>query len=213
VAKAACVTRRSVIPVVLGAVALVAAVALALLAAEVRRTDDNIRQADRRFEVASESGNVWKTAHGVRSRVARSLLGTGDDLAWRKATRLFEAAQGVLTAAPGHPDQLRAEATIALERVDKGDGDIARRARTANMLGVMAYEDAAISAANASSLLRRAADLFRNSIRMDPASAAAKFNLELLLRLESEQTGAFSTGSAIGGAGALTGAKPTGHGY
>jgi hypothetical protein len=200
----------------LGALAVAAAVVLALLAREVKQTADQMRQADLTFEVKKPNTDIWTTSRAFPGRLARGLVGVRDDIRFRNAARVYAAAELAESQPLKDPDQLRAEATIALERFDKHDHERVRRARTANMLGALAYGDATNANANdASSLLARAGDEFRRAIALDPGAAAPKFNLELMLQLQALQGGAFAIrqGGAAGGTGAVTGAKPTGHGY
>jgi len=123
------VTRRRFLTPALGALALVLAAGLAFAAVAVQRSAVDLRQADARFEVGKPRIDVWKTS-GVSSRVGRRLLGTSDDLTFRRAARLFRLSQvqpvnylQSTTLKEGTPEQLRAEASIALERLSKGDGD------------------------------------------------------------------------------------------
>lgn len=143
------------------------------------------------------------------------MLGAKDDLAFRNGARLFRQSQFQFVNLNGSPEQFRAEATIALERFDKGDTDRVRRSRTANLLGIMSYQDASFDSRNADSLLRRSADEFRRAIRLDSGNDAAKFNLELLLKLQSSEQGSFATrsGGATATSGGVTGLKPGGRGY
>jgi hypothetical protein len=203
----------------LGAAAVVCAVAvacvLALLARDVQRTADSVSASDRRFEITKPDRDVWTSANGVGARVARDVLGANDDLQFRRAVAIFARSQATHVVLRGNPGEVRAEATIALERFDKNDHDRMRRARTANMLGIMAFQDALDSQSNQVSLLERSGEMFRRAIALDPANEAAKFNLELLLQLDATSSGPFAirSGGAAGGSGAISGAKPQGHGY
>jgi hypothetical protein len=206
---------RRLLGVALALSALALAAVCAVTAAEVRRTSDAVREADHRFEVRRGAGTAWNRSDALRPRLARELLGANDDLDFRHAASLFRSSQSTDVVVRGNPGELRAESTIALERFDKGDRDRLRRARTASMLGVMAYQDAQSNQETAASLLKRSGELFRRAIALDPSDAAAKFNLELILQLEATHGGAFAirTGGSARGSGSISGAKSSGRGY
>jgi hypothetical protein len=208
------VSRRQAVAVVAVGVALAAALLLALLARDVKNSADTMSRADLGFELR-QPRDAWIASDSLPMRSARGLLGTGDDIRFRQAARLFRASEAAEAAAGGNPAELRAEATIALERFQRSDADRVRRARVANMLGVLAYRDASGGGAAAAPLLARSADEFRNSIALDPRAAAPKYNLELMLQLANSQAGPVS-GRSPGSTGAtagIAGSKKGGRGY
>jgi len=171
-----------------GAVALAAVAVLAsLLAADV---------------------DAWPKAlarsHAPSTRLggaAESLLGTGDDLSYRRALRLYRAAAGL----PDHLDnaverQTRsAQAETALAG-PAASTDPARASQARTLLGTIAFAQAVDTAT---------AD-FTGAVLADPGNEAAKYDLELVLRLtapyrarpgagQSSQPG--RTGRRAGGGG------------
>ena len=207
-------SRRLVLPA-LGVMALAAALGLALLAARVKRFNDDFSRADLRFEVAKPTrGEVWDSAL-LRSGVLRRTLAVNDDLDFRNGAHLFRLSQLPTVGSRGAPEQLRAESTVALERFDKRDTEPTRRSKTANLLAILSYQDAAYDPRNATSLLRRSAGELRRAIRLDDRNEAAKFNLELLLQLQKTDQGSFAirSGGASASNASISGAKPAGRGY
>jgi hypothetical protein len=180
----------------------------------VRSAADTMSRADLGFELR-QPRETWITSNSLPMRAARGALGTGDDIRFRQAARLFRQSEQAEAAVGGNPAELRAEATIALERFDRSDRDTVRRARVANMLGVLAYRDASGGGATAAPLLARSADEFRHAISLDPREAAPKYNLELMLQLANSQAGPVS-GRSPGSTGAtagIAGSKKGGRGY
>jgi hypothetical protein len=123
----------------------------------------------------------WPTAlaHGRApstrlAGTAEAVLGVGDDLAFRRALQLYRAAAAV-------PNQLdtavdlqtrRSEAENALAGpASSSDPTRASQART--LLGILAFDESVDNAI---------AD-FTDAVRADPENEAAKYDLELVLRL------------------------------
>lgn len=126
------------------------------------------------------------------------------------AIALFEASH-----VRGATEAERRRAEAAARRLEgRGDGP-ATRALGSNLVGVLAFENAALDPASAAVHVPAAAGAFRDAIRLDPGNDDAKFNLELVLTLARENAGA-ATGPG-GGAGPSTGsgagATPPGGGY
>ena len=145
--------------------------------------------------------------------LAADLLGAKDDVAFRSAVGFFLRSRADDAGGNKTIDQIVAsvEATIRLTEIQRGDGPSARRSTAANLEGILLGEDALFELDGAPRL-RRAIDLLRRAICLDPANDAAKANLEIMLGLvgesgiDSVQTGGFGgfgkeAGAGLGGSG------------
>ncbi len=147
--------------------------------------------------------------------VAKSLLGTGDDVAARRGLQLYRTTAGVQLRLDNALDvqTARARAQDALERVAR-DADPHRAAQARTMLGVLAFQ--AVARGAEQSQIEAAAAEFADAIRADPTAEPAKFDLELLLRLTAAhgtRTGR-EPGAGTGQAGRHgAGAGTPGRGY
>jgi hypothetical protein len=136
--------------------------------------------------------------------------GSSSDPASADAIAHFEAshASGATAA-----DRRRAEA--AARRLHERGADAAARAVGANLLGVLAFENATLDPARAEAHVAASAAAFRDAIRLDPGADDAKFNLELVLTLAPEEAGAETGAGSLAGpsTGSGAGATPPGAGY
>jgi hypothetical protein len=210
------VSRRIALP--LGALALLAAVALGLVARDVRRWQDAVRRDDVRFLVTPVEPHLWRGPGGPSGRVARSLLGIGDDLRFREAERLF--VRGHVPASTFDREKARLGARgAAIARLDvvaRSDPVAWRRVRASTHLGLLSFEDAQGEPDNGPALIRRALDLFVGAARANVGSDDAKYDLEVLLTLLRQQARqgrepGGERGEAGGGVGA--GVTDVGVGY
>lgn len=162
-----------------GLALLLAAVAVlaALLVLDVRSAQRALEQGDALYTVAPARA-TWTPATALGS-VSGRLLGTGDDLAWRRALQLYAVA----AATPNRLDTAvelqsrRSQAEDALAGV--AHGPHASEAET--LLGILAFEQAASGSGPGGA--DAATANFTDAVRADPANTAAKFDLELILRL------------------------------
>lgn len=162
----------------LGGAAVLAAVAVlaALFAADVRSWPTALAKGDAVYAVAP--GNATWVPSTRLGGAAEALLGTQDDVTARRALQRYEVA----AVTPSRLDTavelqtLRSQAQSALARVG---GAHASQART--MLGILAFEESAAGAG--SNEANEAIADFSNAVRADPQNEAAKFDLELMLRL------------------------------
>jgi hypothetical protein len=164
-----------------GAVLLaVVAVLAALLAADVRSWRTALVQGDAVYAVSPGRAD-WSPPTRLGG-VATSLLGTGDDVAFRRALQLYRAStsvpQGLDTAV--EVQTLRSEAESALAG-PAASADERRASQARTLLGVLAFAESA-AGAGPSQTDAAVAD-FTDAVRADPGNTAAKFDLELLLRL------------------------------
>lgn len=203
-------TRRRTPLVAAAAVLAAGAAVLALLAADVLHA----RGAFRGGEAASASSPLdatW-THDGVFGGLGRSLLGIDDDIRYRQALQAYAAiAENSQSFDNGAArNRSRGPAETALAEIERRDPDPRRAARAAVLLGVLAYSDPAARGGGPGPTDRALAE-FIAAIRLDPANAAAKADLELLLRAlqaHGERTGrnpgGFGPSASRKGAGAGT---------
>jgi hypothetical protein len=180
---------------VLAAVAVVAV----LLARDVNASRHALAQGDAVYAVTP--GRATWTAPTTLGGAAERLLGTSDDLELRRALQQYAVA----IATPSRLDTaveaqtLRSEAATAL--ANAAHGASASQAQT--LLGVLAFASSADDAI---------AD-FTDAVRADPTNAAAKYDLELLLRLAAAHGsregagpgGTFGRGGRRGAGGGVPG--------
>jgi hypothetical protein len=188
---------------VLAALLVVLAALAALLAADLRAWPDALRSGDARYGVSPQAAR-WHASTVLPAGVARGLLGVGDDVAARRAIRLFRLAY----RAHGTLDTqlqlqgVRAQAELALSDLARSR-DPVRAAQASDLLGVLAFGDLASGGGANPDQADRAVSSFVNAIRLNPADEAAKVNLELVLRLfraHGIRTGA-TTGAGTHGQG------------
>lgn len=170
----------SVVRVAAATALAVVAVVAALLAADVRSWPLALAKGDAVLAVAP--GDASWTPPTTLGGFAGSLLGTGGDLEQRRALQQYELAAAVPARLDTAVDlqALRSQAETALEVV-AASADPARASQARTLLGVLAFDEAAAGAG--SNGTSTAISDFSDAVRADPANAAAKFDLELLLRL------------------------------
>jgi hypothetical protein len=199
-----------------GVAAIAGAVVLLVLALDVLRWRGQLDAADLRFAATSGNAAMWEPETILPTRVSRSLLALGDDLAYRRAVQRFRVSR------IGQP--VREQADVArkgrveaeLARLDRGDADPPRRSLVANLQGVLAFEEARDDEGQRAVLLRRSLESFRRAIALDGRNEDATYNLELVLRLL--QRAANDSGPGGGGQrgdirGTGAGAATSGTGY
>lgn len=195
------------------AAAFAASVLLALLAADVVRSQRALERADARFGAVAGRKGMWTADTVLPSKVSRKLLGVGDDIGFRDAVQRFRLARPREPVTRFSQLTVRGGAERLLARVTRTDGDRLRRAAVFNLRGAIALEEARLGTSSGPPL-RRAAGHFRRAVELDPANHDAQFNLELALRLLSRS----GTSSGGGGERAATpasgaGAATSGSGY
>lgn len=191
------------VALVLAAVAALAA----LLAGDVRSVPTAFTQGDTAYAVTPHRA-TWTPSTRLGG-TASSLLGAGDDLAFRRALRLYRLAQST----PNRLDTavelqtLRSQAETALAANARGSH--ASQAET--LLGILAFDESATG--TGSNAADAAISDFANAVRADPTNAAAKFDLELMLRLTAARGsrsgagpgGSFGRGGRRGAGGGVPG--------
>lgn len=167
---------------------LVAGAALAAAAHDVLAWRDVLRGSDVRV------ARTWLPGDPVRSALA-----VDDALAQRRAVRSFRVAY---TTGRGFDNGLTRSTRRSVAEVRLADvaahGSPADASQAGNLLGVLVAGGGRVTGGVAAD--DRARSTFEAAIRRDPTNAAAKYNLELLLR----RTRATSTREGPGtGSGAL----------
>jgi hypothetical protein len=162
------------------AAALALAALLALLAADVRTWRATFQADDLRFRAAEGASPDWRATTLLPARLSRGLLGVDDDRALRQAVAAFRTARGARSGFVRR--HARGEAEAALSAVAADDGSRRQASQASDLLGVLAFADATTGRRSATPVERSVA-AFRNAVRLDQGNEAAKYNLELLLRL------------------------------
>ena len=201
----------------------VLAVLAALLAADVRAWPAAIQRGDALYTLDPATAQWSAQTH--LGGLAETMLGTAGDLATRRGLQLYDHTVVLQQTIPyvEEVETARAQAVNALAApAASSDASVASQART--LLGVLAL-DAASRGGGPSQVDAAIADL-TSALELDSGNAAAKFDLELLLRLGQAQPSTYGAGHnrSIGGtrhkgpagaAGGRLGAAGTsaGHGY
>jgi hypothetical protein len=164
---------------------LLVAAALAGLAHQVRAWDETMRRDDVGFLTAPVTRGLWDAPSGPGISTAGSLLRIGDDVDFRRAERLYVRGHVLATTFAEEKSRLAARGAAAelLQQVAAGDAQAWRRARAANMLGVLLVEDAREGRELAPALSRQALRAFTTGARQPEGADDPRFNLELLLML------------------------------
>ena len=163
---------------------LVAAGVVAVAAEDARRWDDRVRTDDLRFR-AQPSETTWREPEWFGAATVRSVLGIDDDLRFRRVISAFRAERADAGSSGDAIAKLqqRAQLEAALRAIQRNDPDLLRRARAANMIGILSFDSAVTGRSGEQSLLDQTFAQFRNAVRLDPREEEPKYNLELLLHL------------------------------
>jgi len=170
-----------VVLVVIGA----AAVAV-LLAKAVLSVPRGIQAEDARLARPDLAASVEIGTGGVFGAIAETLVGADDDQEYREALRLY-AASNVAGLAVAERLTLHGEAESILTRLVRADGDRALRARAANLLGVMLFEDARLDPTSTRRYLDLSLGAFQDAVGFDPDFSEAKHSLELVATLPPDK--------------------------
>lgn len=175
---------RGGLRVVAALAVLVVAGVVAVAAEDARRWDDRLRTDDLRF-VAQPGGATWREPEWLGAEAVRSTLGIDDDLRFRRVVASFrvERADAGSSGDAIAKLQRRAQLESALRSMQRNEPDPLRRARAANMIGILSFESAVTGRSGEQSLLDQTLAQFRNAVRIDPREEEPKYNLELLLHL------------------------------
>lgn len=198
--------RRRLALALTGGVVLAAAAFLVLLAR-------GVSEAERRVESggvaqAAAAGAPAPSLSGP-GRLARAVLGVGDDEGFQEALGLIERSRDPSLASQ-EAIKLHAEAIARLSPLAAGGGDAAMRSRAAGLIGALFAIDSQLDSSSGARYLEQAVKALRLAVKLDPGNEDAKVNLELLLGVRppgsragagSSEGSGFSTGSGSGGTG------------
>ena len=166
--------------VVAAALLVAAAVLVALLAADVRAWPAALQSGDA-VDTATPGRATWTPSTRLGG-LAGTLLGTRDEVAYRRALQLYTVTHGLHQRLDNalEVQTARAQAQDALAAASR-DPDPLRASQARTLLGILAF--GASSSGGSSSQVDAAVSDFTDAIRADPENDFAKFDLELLLRL------------------------------
>lgn len=191
-----------------------AATALLLVGVQVWRWQGQLDRGDALFNAnVGRASNGWKPGAAPVFDPSKTILGIGDDLAYRHALQLFWLARPLpLSADSGGSPAGRVRAQNALANAAEVQPSRYQRSMALNLLGLLQVtttppEDLATRA----EYFNQALTYFRQAIETDPSNSDAKVNLEIALRASREHPDIFpnigdtsgSVGGALGGAGTL----------
>ena len=162
---------------------LLVAALLAGLAHQVGAWHDVMRNDDVRFVTAPVDQGLWAAPTGPGAGVAGDLLDLSDDVRFRKAERLYVRGHLLATTFSQEKSRLAARggAVELLDQTMNGDTQPWRRARAANLLGILLVEDAKEGRELAPTLSRQAVRAFSTGARQAEGADEPRFNLEILL--------------------------------
>lgn len=188
----------------------VLAVGAALLAGDVRSWRDTFARDDASFGLAPAAPR-WQAAVKFPSSAAASLLAVGGDRQARLAIQGFRSLDGIQGTLDNSSitQSQRSAVESALAAVAAGP-DRRRASQASDLLGILAFGDIAQGGTVDQGQAQASVSAFENAVRLDLSNTAAKFNLELVLRLFAAQgvrvgpgtgAGADSTGKHGAGGG------------
>ena len=197
---------RRALPLVAAAVLLGLAAVLALFASDIRAWQGAVTNSDLRFRAQRSHIGLWRSPTVLPGDPARSLLGLGDAVSYRRAVQLFWlSTAGASTGGQADLAATRAAAESQLQRLMTTAATAQERSTAANLLGVMTVT-APASSPTQKAEIAFATHYFKQAVIDDPRNIDAKLYLELLLRivhpgknrLDQDARGGFGFGGANG---------------
>ncbi|MGZ8694945.1 MAG: hypothetical protein ACXWYS_05845 [Gaiellaceae bacterium] len=164
-----------------GAALLVAGVLL-VLAADALRWSDAFREDD--AALAAGRSPSWQADAVVPGGAAERTLAVDDDRALRQAILAYRGVAGRTNALdPAALRRARAEAEVTLADV-VASGSPEQASQASNLLGILLFADATTNGAlGRSTPVERSVAAFESAVTQQRSNVAAKYNLELVLRL------------------------------
>jgi hypothetical protein len=204
----------------LGVVAIVlslVAVVLVLFALDTKTWQSSVRRDDLRFRALPDHVGLWSPKTILPGDPAGLVLGTDDTVAWRRALQSFWHTRiGANPQANVNLPQVRATAQQEFQSLMSSAKTAAERSGAANLLGVLVITTPVSAGSQTAQLqvLKQSIAYFQQAVALDPTNAAAKQNLELLLRVTRPGKGPIGQDSRAGfGFGRGHGATRIGNGY
>jgi hypothetical protein len=201
----------------IAALLVAVAVALALLAVDVRAWQTTVKRDDLRFRALPAHKSLWRPSTILPGDPAAKLIGTGQPLAYRRALQYFWYSRiGSNPEVRQDTPALRASAQERIQNLISSAPTRKQRADAANLLGVLVVTTPAPGSDQdaITQILTNAAKYFQLAIAIDPGNFEAKQNLELVLRLQRPGRGKIGQDARSGyGFGRGRGAGPQGGGY
>ena len=176
------IVRRALLPG-LALLLIVLTAGAALLAGDVRSWHETFARDDAVFALAPAAPR-WQAAGEFPFGAAASLLAVGRDRQARLAIQGFRSlggSKGTLDNSADTQSQ-RSAVESALAAVAAG-ADRRRASQASDLFGILAFGDIAQGGTIDQGQAAASVAAFENAVRLDPANTAAKFNLELVLRL------------------------------
>jgi alternate signal-mediated exported protein len=197
---------RRALPLLAAVVLLGLAAVLALFASDVRAWQGGLTNGDLRFRAQRSHVGLWGSPALLPDDPARSLLGLGDALSYRRALQLFWfSIVGSSTGGQADLAATRVAAESQLQALMTTAATAEERSTAANLLGVMTATTPADSPTQKATVAA-ATRYFERAVVADPRNYDAKLNLELMLRiqrpgksrLDQDARGGFGFGGANG---------------
>jgi len=180
--------RKVLVRVGLGAAALACfmlAIGLGLLALDVVRSQDALREGDVDYRVAPTRTSLWSPTTRAPFVSAETILGVEDDVALRRAVRAIRNARlDDLAASVSDPKLAlqRNDAQARLEAIVTNAADSHQRSLAAGLLGVLGLARLVSETQDRVALLSATVANLQLAISLDPDNDDAKYNLELALQ-------------------------------
>jgi hypothetical protein len=198
----------------IAACACVAAAAfLVLIALDAHAWSTRIPADDLRYRRDASVSRLWRPSEVAPGGVTQSILGIGDDLAYRRALRDFRLGRVTEPVAAPAITNHRIAAEIELTHIADRSRNDRIRSQVDNLLGVLGFGLGTQDFGQRKAFYNNAITAFRGAVVLDPTNDDAFFNLEFALdqvRSTGEQQ---APGSAQLGNRGHAGLKPPGKGY
>ena len=192
------------------------ATVLALLAADMSTWRSTVARDDLRFRALPEHRSLWQPSTLLPGDPASTLIGTKSTIDYRRALQYFWFSRvGSNPEVRQDAPTIRATAQNRLLDLIASAPNDQERSAAANLLGVLVVTTpTAGDSSSATEILTRAAQYFQQAIAFDEGNAAAKENLELVLRIQRPGKGQVGRDARSGyGFGPGRGVAITGGGY
>jgi hypothetical protein len=180
------------------AVALVGvAVFLALAGFDVLRWRGEFERGQVAVAARSADPSVWEPGTVLPRGVSKWMLGAGEGIAYARAVQQYELARRS-RGAGFLQNPILPRAQQSLLEFGQAEHPAVDRSHALTMYGVLLYGGMSAQDVSVVTMLERTIEQFRKAIELDPNNAAAKYDLEHMLRLAGAAGGAASVGPPPG---------------